>query len=238
MHNTITAFWIRKSHKWLALITGLQLLIWLGSGAYMVLMDIEFIRGKTLTNAPTSKPLQANMYRYSFNDLLKDYPDATEINLYTLGGNAVYSARMAGKLQRLDATTGHLLPILSEQQAIEIASQLYRGDTKVNNTVLYQQHPPREISARFLPVWAVEFASPMTPTLYISAVTGQLVSTRHNYWRAFDFLWMLHIMDYEEREDVNNNLLGLVSSLSLLTAMFGIALTYISFRRHLDKQDD
>ena len=70
----------------------------------------------------------------------------------------------------------------------------------------------------------------MNSTLYISAVTGQLVSARHNYWRLFDIMWMLHIMDYKTRENVQNPLLTVMSTLALLTALFGMALSYISFR--------
>ncbi len=38
----------RTLHKWLGLIVGLQVLIWLASGLYMVVVDIDFIHGDPL----------------------------------------------------------------------------------------------------------------------------------------------------------------------------------------------
>jgi exosortase/archaeosortase len=57
-----------------------------------------------------------------------------------------------------------------------------------------------------------------------------LVTKRHDFWRLFDIMWMLHIMDYDTREDIHNPLLTIMASLALLTALAGLALVYISFR--------
>mgnify|MGYP003339799900 CR=1 FL=1 len=40
---------------------------------------------------------------------------------------------------------------------------------------------------------------------------GEIVSRRHALWRVFDFAWMLHIMDYEARTNVNNPLLRIAT---------------------------
>jgi hypothetical protein len=50
-------------------------------------------------------------------------------------------------------------------------------------------------------------------------------------WRWFDFLWMFHIMDYETRDDVNNNLLRVASATGLAFALSGIWLLLYSFSR-------
>ena len=57
----------RNLHKWLGLLVGLQILIWLGSGLYMVAIDIDFIHGDTLVRnmqrvvtVPTSPALSIN----------------------------------------------------------------------------------------------------------------------------------------------------------------------------------
>ena len=67
--------------------------------------------------------------------------------------------------------------------------------------------------------------------MYFSPDTGELLARRHNLWRGFDFLWMLHIMDYETRDDVNNLLLRAASVTGLLFALAGIWLLFYSFRR-------
>ena len=65
-------------------------------------------------------------------------------------------------------------------------------------------------------------------TFYVSPITGELSTRRHTLWRVFDFVWMLHIMDYDERENVNNKILRTVSILALLLVLTGI--WYLYFR--------
>lgn len=69
------------------------------------------------------------------------------------------------------------------------------------------------------------------PTLYISPMTGELVAKRHDLWRTFDFVWMLHIMDYEERTDMNNTLLRVATWMAVATSATGGWLLLYSFRR-------
>jgi hypothetical protein len=59
------------------------------------------------------------------------------------------------------------------------------------------------------------------------------VTRRHRFWRWFDFLFMLHIMDYETRENVNNPLLRGATVLAATTAVSGLWLLYFSFRHKL-----
>lgn len=233
----MTAPWIRSSHKWLALISAIQIMIWLGSGVYMVLMDIEFIRGKHLTDHTKTAEFSVSPPSYSINDLLRDHPQATDITLYVTQGHLYYSAQIDNKLQQLDATTGKIQPLLAEDQARKAAVQVYTGTANIIGATLHQHTVPAEISPRLIPVWQLEFDDMAHSSLYISAITGRLVSTRHDYWRLFDILWMLHIMDYDTREDVHNPLLRSMTSLAILTALFGIALTYISFRNSKIKED-
>ncbi|MFV0596472.1 peptidase [Shewanella sp.] len=226
----MTTTQIRTCHKWFALIAAMQLLIWLATGAYMVWMDIEFIRGKPLVNKANTAMYQVKAPAYSFADFFKTHPDATEISLYTYQDTLYYRAKIAGKLQRFSSETGEVLPLLDNQQALAAAELVYTGKAKFAHSTLIEQSAPSEIPTRVLPVWQLELDDAMHSTLYISAVTGQMVSARHDYWRLFDIMWMLHIMDYETRENVQNPLLTIMSTLALLTALFGIALAYISFR--------
>jgi len=57
-----------------------------------------------------------------------------------------------------------------------------------------------------------------------------LVARRHQLWRWFDFLWMLHIMDYDQRIDANNLLLRISASLALLFSLSGAGLLVYSLR--------
>jgi hypothetical protein len=62
------------------------------------------------------------------------------------------------------------------------------------------------------------------------------VSRRHELWRIFDFLWMLHIMDYETRDNVNNWLLRGFTLLAFTTALSGTWLLWFAFPRRRRKE--
>jgi hypothetical protein len=60
--------------------------------------------------------------------------------------------------------------------------------------------------------------------LYVSAERGRVEARRNRTWRWFDWLWMLHIMDYDARSDFNHLLLQAASVLGLVTVASGFAL--------------
>jgi hypothetical protein len=90
---------------------------------------------------------------------------------------------------------------------------------------LITDNPPFELSPRYLPAWRVNFDDFGSPSLYISAQTGMLVTKRHEFWRTFDLMFSLHVMDYED-EDPSNWLLFWFVCFALLAAMLGLILTY------------
>ncbi|HEY5612201.1 MAG TPA: 2Fe-2S iron-sulfur cluster-binding protein, partial [Lysobacter sp.] len=67
-------------------------------------------------------------------------------------------------------------------------------------------------------------------TLYVSAQDGRILERRNDSWRVFDFVWMLHIMDYTGRQDFNNPLVIMAASGGLWIALSGFWLLVTSFR--------
>jgi hypothetical protein len=61
-------------HKWLGLIIGLQILIWLGSGLYMVVVDIDFIHGDPLVKNMRETVAVPDTGRLSMASLKTRYP--------------------------------------------------------------------------------------------------------------------------------------------------------------------
>ena len=80
---------------------------------------------------------------------------------------------------------------------------------------------PSEVRGAKPPLWRADFDGWNKPTLYLSPETGELVTRRHELWRIFDFVWMLHIMDYEERENVNNWVLRTFTWAAVAMALSG-----------------
>ena len=57
-----------------------------------------------------------------------------------------------------------------------------------------------------------------------------MIRIRNDRWRAFDFLWMLHTMDYRGRADFNNRALRAFSVLGLVTVLSGFVLFVLTSR--------
>ena len=86
-----------------------------------------------------------------------------------------------------------------------------------------------------LPAWAVHSGDEEGATAYVPAELGQVLRIRNDRWRVFDFLWMLHTMDYQRRDNFNNLALRALSVLGLVTVASGLllfGLTSPTIRRH------
>jgi hypothetical protein len=80
-------------------------------------------------------------------------------------------------------------------------------------------------------VWRVTFTDDLETRLYISPETGAVTARRNKVWRLYDFFWMLHIMDYETRDNFNNPLVKIASATALLFSLTGVFLVVTSFMR-------
>lgn len=223
------AFWARRAHKWIALVVGVQALLWMLSGLYMTVISIDIIHGDHLAHANT-KPLSASVPVMDPAALAQSYPGLVSFRLKRFLDREVYELHQAKSISLIDATSGAPLSPLSDTMARQLAQSLYAGKAPIKTAELVTE-APQEVATRPVPMWRVEFADSNETTLYLSPQTGELLAKRHDLWRWFDFLWMLHIMDYDERSDVNNTLLRVASSAGLLFALSGVWLLFYSFTR-------
>jgi hypothetical protein len=223
----------RTLHKWLALFVGLQALVWIVSGFYMVVVDLDFIHGDSLVRNVSVPVLQAGRW-LPIDELRRRYPAIESVRIKGLPGIAqpLFEIRQDGKVSLVNAATGERLSPLAERTVSALARQYYAGGGAIAETKLLVGEAPLEIQSRPLPLWRVRFDDWHDTTLYIHPESGDLVTRRHRSWRWFDFLWMLHIMDYESRTDVNNALLRVATIAGLVFAASGAWLLIYSFRRH------
>jgi hypothetical protein len=133
----------------------------------------------------------------------------------------------------VDAETGRQISPLTQDDAIAVARYHYTRTADIASARLLvdAEEAPTEIQSRPLPLWRVDFEDAGSTAFYVSPDDGSLITRRHTYWRIFDFAWMLHIMDYEERADVNNTLLRISAGLGLVLSVLGMWLLFFSFRR-------
>ena len=59
---------------------------------------------------------------------------------------------------------------------------------------------------------------------YVDASSGQIVATRTGWWRFYDFMWGLHIMDPVTREDTHNSFVILFGIVALAMSVLGTIL--------------
>lgn len=223
------AFWVRRAHKWIGLVIGVQALLWMISGLYMVVVPLEVIHGDHLAHVP-SEQLNPSATRITQARLHEIYPGINSVSMKSLLGKEVYEIKQGQQTSLVDATSGKKISPLDRDQIVALADAAYVGEGSIKG-VEWVTKAPKEVGSRPVPLWAVHYDEPGETTLYFSPHTGDLVARRHELWRWFDFLWMFHIMDYEERENVNNTLLRTASITGLLFALSGAWLLFYSFNR-------
>jgi hypothetical protein len=235
---------IRKTHRYLGLFIGIQFLGWTISGLYFSWNNIDDVHGDDMRKNPhfisTSSALVSP--EKSIQDLKAKQPvdSIHSIQLVSIVGKPVYQINYfsghTGEIHHhthcalADASTGLLRDALTKEESIAIAQDNVVSSAEIQGVELIKttdgHHEYRE---RPLPAYAVTFKNPDC-TVYVSTERGTYQTIRHNQWRAFDFLWMFHTMDYAGRDDFNNWLLKALSLFGLFTVLSGFFLFIISSR--------
>lgn len=111
-----------------------------------------------------------------------------------------------------DAATGQLRGPLTKKEAVGIASRRFNGTPGVKSVeYLTRAGRHHEYRENPLPAYAVNFEHPTAPTVYVASELGTVQKFRNKKWLLFDFLWMLHTMDYQGRDNFGNMLLRVFS---------------------------
>jgi uncharacterized iron-regulated membrane protein len=219
-------------HRWIGLIVGLQLLAWSGGGLLFSVLEIGEVRGELDMRPRPASPLDATTIRASTADVVHvasrrwGAERVVEIRLRNRRGAAVYEIRDADgeAIGSIDAKTGEVVRQLEPEEAGNVALEDFAPEAAVTDVTLIESSPPLEYRGKPLPVYRVALDHPKRPHIYVSRITGEVTARRNARWRLFDFFWMLHIMDYEEREDFNHPLLTVFSALAVLSALSGLVL--------------
>lgn len=225
--------WIRKWHRWLAIVVGIQFLFWTVSGLYFSLVPIKTVRGEDRSfSEPQNLDLAAAGEILAPADLWSRYgsEEIREVRLQNGRRGLVYGFYAGGRFPKalVDARSGEPLPAIAEEDAVAAARADYGAEFQVEKAVLLDEAPADYHGP--VPVFQVKVADKRATRLYISPLTGEVIQRRNRFWRIFDFLWMLHILDFQERENFNNNLLRVVASGSVVTVISGYAL-WVTSRR-------
>ncbi len=221
---------LTKIHKWLALIVGIQLLLWVLGGLVMSWFPIENVRGEHNIREQEPLLLTAEDNLLPIAEVLESIGAVSSIELKPLLGNPTYQVLTTeGNTLLFDASTGEVLSPLQEEISLQIASADFTGEAGTLTATMLEQGNSEYRGP--LPVWRVVMGDDEDTRIYVSPLTGDVIARRNATWRLYDFFWMLHIMDYENRTDFNNPLVIFASILALVATISGIWLIFYRFAR-------
>lgn len=237
-------FYIRKSHRYLGIFIGIQFLLWTLGGLYFSWTDIDEIHGDYFRKEKakinfTSDFISPKVVIEELEET-RNISSIRNIRMIEISDAPFYEFEVEdkNKTKRLivaDAVSGKIHAGFSAQEAGKIASEALTKPLKIEEIVYLTKENVgghHEYREKPLPAWAVTFENDLT--VYLSAENGQIGAFRTNKWRLFDFLWMLHTMDYEGRDNINNYVLRGFSILGIVTILSGFLLFFVSskfFRR-------
>jgi len=229
-------FQIRKYHRYLGLFIGIQFFLWTVGGLYFSWTNLDDIHGDHLHKKPPllSTDLPEINTAAVVEILKKEGADSIRsFSLIRLNDRVLIRVRYLlsnGKSDtKLFEVNGKERAPLDREEAVRLAKSLIVQPAEPRKVeYLTQTGPHHEYREKPLPAWAISFDTEDAPTIYIAAREGSYSTIRHTRWRYFDFLWMLHTMDYQERDDFNNLLLRAFSVLGLVTILSGFILFYVS----------
>lgn len=233
---------IRKSHRWLGVILGVQFLFWTVGGLYFSWSNMDEVHGDH--QKAHIHPIDGDVRLASLGEILQKLKQKDTVNyifdtrLIQILGIPTYQIHYSKehdrgkKIQLANATSGELRSVLSKSEAVEIARQNFADNAKIKQveylTTTNGHHEYRESP---LPAFAITFDHPSNTTVYVSTELGTVQKFRNNKWRIFDFLWMMHTMDYQTRDNLSNWLLRAFSIFGLLTISTGLILFFVSSRK-------
>ena len=227
--------WTARIHKWLALVVGIQIVLWVAGGVVMTVLDIDRVHGDHIVGPPP--------------------PVALDVENFIPVGQAVEAAGLEGELETLqiipwlgrpvfqimdregvsqlvDARTGEKLTPITSEIAIALAEESHLGDMRASS-IEYMETQNIEYRGGPVPAWRINFDDEYGASFYVSENSGMLITRRNNEWRVFDFFWMLHVMGYWDRDDFNTWWLIGFALFSFVTVFAGMILLIIKMRQSL-----
>jgi len=196
---------LRRIHKWIGLILGLQFVLWTVSGAMMALLDMDAVAGGKSRAQAASRAFPVNSAAWPrVQGLLADQP-IIGVAVRPLLDRHVFEVTAPAGVRLFSAADGRPI-VINAALAGDVAKASYAARGRVKS-VAPLENLTLAVREHALPIWRVDFADAENSSYYVSGETGKLLERRNDKWRAWDFFWMLHNMDYLNRTSFNHPLI-------------------------------
>jgi hypothetical protein len=217
---------LRRWHIWLGWLVGLPMLFWTLSGVVMVWKPIEEVRGADLLR-------DLSPVRLTAPPILPPQVAGMPVQRLALENRAAgprWVIDIPGAPTRLaDPLTGALLPPVSAAEAAREVATRYTGNAQVRAVSRTSANGPPLDLRRPVATWAVEMTD--GTRFYVDVGSGEVVARRTRWWRLYDWMWGLHIMDLKTREDTNNPWVVGFGLAALITTLLALVLLPLASRR-------
>ena len=212
---------VRSFHKYLSLAISIQLLLWTISGIYFAFNKIELIRGEQYLLEQEISEVSLDEMKNTFN--------AKNLSILKRLDQWIIKVEDGAGVYYTDLNGNKLTSLTREQVKLAVKGQT--SLTPVNVTRITSSSEGSEFRGRELPLFKVTTSSEDEINVYVDAVSGEVKAIRSDSWRWWDLLWSLHIMDYRERENIDNFLLKIFSILALISSLSGITLFFLGLKK-------
>ena len=203
-------------HIWLGWAAAIPMVLWTLSGVFMALRPIDEVRGEELRRPPAPFASQVLVPPQLAAPV-------TKLTLVQEGPRAVWVTAGADKVQsRYSADSGAPLGPVEVMEARQLAEAAFAGPAKLIAITRFAANAAPLDLRRPRPSWQAVFED--GTHLYIDAETGEVLALRTRWWRAYDVMWGLHILDPLGRENTSHWLLWLLGGISLVTSLIGTTL--------------
>ena len=215
---------IRNIHKYLSFFISVQLLLWTVSGIYFAFNKIELVRGEQYRLSNFS---DINLGEIDFdipktsNLEIKKRLNKTILILSSDSGTS-YLNSDGTSLDKISTETAMLLvkqsttliPVEAEEITTSKKGSEYRGRALPLIKVISKNEKDKLIN------------------VYLNVYSGEVTAIRSIQWKIWDLMWGFHIMDWQERDNIDNLFLKIFSILALVSSITGILLFFkIDFKR-------
>ena len=217
---------LRRWHVWLGWLIAIPMILWTLSGLVMVWKPIEEVRGNHLMAEPRPMQLAAPMVP----PRLEGVPLSSLALQPRAGGPRWVVTLKDGTTRLADPASGALMPRLAAPDAVREVMARYQGTAKVESVTRTDPAKPPLDLRRPVESWQVRMSD--GTHFYVDAGSGEVLARRTGWWRFYDFMWGLHIMDPGGREDTHNPFIigfGIAALVSTLMAV--ILLPMVTRRR-------
>ena len=160
-----------------------------------------------------------------------------QLLLWTISGiyfsfNKIEDVRGSQYLKEKEFVETRKFEKIEPEQAFRIVAQ--ETFLKPENVVeIIEDKSGSEYRGRSLPLYKVESVNQDNEKInvYVDPFSKKIVAIRSTQWRIWDFMWGIHIMDWNERDNISNIFLKIFSILALASALSGIYLFFNSSNR-------